>query len=234
MHGNSRNENTQDIDGIEIVMRTKKELKVQICDAFKERLSAEGFKFRKWDDSFLRKEDDDITFLITLYYSTYPDCYGLDIIYGIHYERLISIERELSGREKPMRLVTGKFSQMIVPDKLRELGRNDFYTYDSDEEFNRKFDLIVDGIHKYGIPYLNMLSEKECTLQQMEKEGLYTYPQLLPLAYLLWCKDKKRCLDAAKDVLNFYAQYGTDTNEQYKEYYSFYERLKQFAEEYQE
>lgn len=109
------------------------------------------------------------------------------------------------------------------------MGKNKFYTSDSDEDFNRKVDLIVDGINKYGIPYLNMLSEKECALQQMENESLYSYPEILPLAYLLWCKDKDRCLDAAKGVLNFYAQYGTDTNEQYKNYLLFYERLRQYT-----
>ena len=215
-------------------MRTKKELKLRICDAFNERLSAEGVRFRKWDDTFIKKEDEDITFLVTLYYSNYSDYYRLDIVCGIHFGCLISIERELSRREKPMRLVTGKFLWLMLPYELREVGSNNFYTYDSEEEFNRKVDLIVDGIHKYGIPYLNMLSEKECTIQQMEKEGLYSYPEFLPLAYLLWCKDKERCLDAAKDVLNFYAQYGTDDNEQYKNYLFFYNRLKQYAADYKE
>lgn len=47
-------------------MVTKKELKTRICDAFNERLSAGGFKFRKWDTTCFRKEDADITYLITL------------------------------------------------------------------------------------------------------------------------------------------------------------------------
>ena len=117
---------------------------------------------------------------------------------------------------------------------MREIGRNKFFVNDNEKEFNRKVDLIVDRINKYGIPYLNMLSEKECTIQQMENEGIYSYPQLLPLAYLLWCKDKEKCLDAAKDVLNFYAQYGTDNNVQYKNYLFFYKRLKQYAADYKE
>ena len=210
-------------------MVTKKELKTRICDAFNERLSAGGFKFRKWDTTCFRKEDADITYLITLYFYSSLDYYGLDIICTINFNCLVSLEKELCNETKLRGGVTGRTLKMIVPYQKTELGKNIFYTSDSEEEFNRKVDLIVEGIHKYGIPYLNMLSEKECTLQQMEKEGLYTYPQLLPIAYLLWCKDKKRCLDAAKDVLDFYAQYGTDTNEQYKDYLSFYERLRQYT-----
>ena len=212
-------------------MVTKKELKTRICDAFNERLSAGGFKFRKWDTTCFRKEDADITYLITLYFYglSSPDYYGLDIICAINFNSLVSLEKELCDESKPRRAVTGRTLKMMVPDQMREMGKNKFYTSDSDEDFNRKVDLIVDGINKYGIPYLNMLSEKECALQQMENESLYSYPEILPLAYLLWCKDKDRCLDAAKDVLNFYAQYGTDTNEQYKNYLLFYERLRQYT-----
>ncbi len=217
-------------------MRTKKELKARICDAFRERLSADGFKFRKWDTTCLREEDAEITYLITLYFYglSSPDYYGLDIICAINFNSLVSLEKDLCNDSKPRRAVTGTILDSIINEQMREIGRNKFFIKDNEKEFNRKVDLIVDRIHKYGIPYLNMMSEKECTLQQMEKEGLYTYPQLLPLAYLLWCKDKKRCLDAAKDVLDFYAQYGTDTNEQYKDYLSFYERLEKFVEGYKE
>ena len=48
-------------------MLTKKELKTRIYEAFNEQLSAEGFKFRKRDETFLRKEDDDTCFHITLF-----------------------------------------------------------------------------------------------------------------------------------------------------------------------
>ena len=68
-------------------MRTKKELKARICDAFRERLSADGFKFRKWDTTCLREEDAEITYLITLYFYglSSPDYYGLDIICAINF-----------------------------------------------------------------------------------------------------------------------------------------------------
>jgi len=215
---------------------TKKELKARICDAFRERLSADGFKFRKWDTTCLREEDADITYLITLYFYglSSPDYYGLDIICAINFNTLVSLEKDLCNESKPRRAVTGTILDSIINDQMREIGRNKFFINDNEKEFNRKVDLIVDRINKYGIPYLNMLSEKECTIQQMENEGLYSYPQLLPLAYLLWCKDKEKCLDAAKDVLNFYAQYGTDNNEQYKNYLFFYKRLKQYAADYKE
>ena len=40
--------------------------------------------------------------------------------------------------------------------------------------------------------------------------------------------------EVVSDDVDFYAQYGTDTNEQYKDYFSFYERLEKFVEGYKE
>ena len=214
-------------------MLTKKELKTRIYEAFNEQLSAEGFKFRKRDETFLRKEDDDTCFLITLYFYGFnsQNNYGLDIICGIKFERLLALEKELCGNSKIKRLVTGKSLKMIVPNQLQEMGRNEFYTHDSEKELLRKVNLIIKGIKNYGLPYLSMMSEKECTLRQMEMEGITSYPTFLPLSFLLWYDDRVKCMELAKSALYYYAQWRTDKNEQYNDYLFFYERLKQYVGE---
>lgn len=165
-----------------------------------ERLSKYGFVWKKKYNYFVRTIDDNIILNIGFVCATHNEITSLYIspTFGVIYRDVLKVESKLIGLEKSIypdyvgAMITSVIGH-LMPVKCYMEWR---FTIDQDvtEEVNKMADTII----KYGLPYLDELSDRDGVIYGLEI-GKYTgRPEfLLPIFYHLNGNNKRalECMD---------------------------------------
>ena len=179
------------------------ENKERILLALRAELEPLGYRYFKSTGKFSRKVDKNT--IISIVYI--PECFR----HG--FTDVILLAR---GEYRDIEEVLYKLTNVSVATTRRHFGiscqlfsilQMDLHEYnadfcfwdgDSEDEYNRKLNKILERIKTHLLPYVEALSYKDSALEKaidLEKRSLLFYEYVIPIMYCVWKHDKKAALD---------------------------------------
>lgn len=174
----------------------------RILSALRSELEPLGYRYFKTTGKFTRKVDKDT--VISIVYA--PDCFhrgftDVALLASGEYRDIEEVLYKLTGESVAMRGHFGFVCSLawILPISVSECHADfGFWDDDSEDEYSRKLNKLIERTKEYLLPYVESLSHKDSALEKaiaLDGRSLIHFEYVIPIMYCVWMHDKKAALD---------------------------------------
>lgn len=196
---NSNNNRTNEIH----VPGTMKERLIEI---FKNEFSQYGYKWLKSQNSFVKRHSSNTKTQIYISFNgpNHKKYFIVGINLNAHYADFKAFCTKFFDHEQPYSIGRFMAGNVVGIDILDEYT---FFQTDSEDRFLSKANAIKDAITKYGLPFLENMTNPDYVIQELKKWPMGPiYFGYLPIAYLVWKQDKNAALQCVDETLKLYKE----------------------------